>query len=296
MSVKTRKTSPSTDSQRAPVGSRKGVAAAPAAKGADGAALAQQFIAEWDDYGRREVAIRVSMKDKLLALCKMDEAGITAFHGAMLDKIKAINDAKDDAKLANEAITNLAKFFEHVAPEMQYTYTQASNWKTLALAVAAGWRPTPEEVKATGWFQLMAVAAEKVKGIGAASNDPTKPQLAKGKAGTGRGRKPSTPKTPVQKAVAAVTNALKDEKGNALPKNNRNLSEVVAGLLVDATIEELTEVAAVVQNAMDKARKAAEDTAKALAKTQSAVAKGQTVPASGKTRAAGKTEHAQARK
>lgn len=294
MAKQVKKVSSSDMTARNVVGTRKrGVAAM--VSGAQGGALADKFIQEWTNVGKIVTAMRTSMKDKLLLLIGMDAANLVAFHKAMMDKAEEINNLKVDAQTADETITNLAKFFEFVRPELETVYQECNRWKRLALAVDGGWRPTAEHVRTTKFMDLCVEATARIEAAG--KSGESAPNVAKGKSGQGRGKPKQVPKTPQQKAVNAAKSALKDEKGEALPKNNRNIAEVVRGILSDATVEELVEVAAVVEAQLIAARKVQEDAAKAIAKVQNAVDKGQTKPADPtprRVKAAGK-EHAAAK-
>jgi Zn-dependent M16 (insulinase) family peptidase len=218
--------------------------------GAVGAALAAMFITEAETVGKLMDAARTTKKDKLEKLVALGPQDRTAFHKAFMEKRESIN------KLAAEAKQPLRDYFA-ANQGVQWVYIECGNWQTMAVAVDAGWAPDLTKP----WVNLLAEAVEKKDSIGKPDgNGVTAVGSKKKKAG-------KTASSPQSKAVTAVKRLLsKDEKGQPIAKNNRNLSEVVAGIIADATMDELKEVAAVVQRQMEATAKAIEASAKAAAK------------------------------
>lgn len=268
MNAKTRKSSPSNMAERQPV-TRKVKAMV---SGATGHALASAIIAGAMAVGELIERQFVSRKDRLVELMALDKANIAEFMADLRAKQEEIN---NDAK----AVPNrtLRDYMEDY-PKAGSVYSETSMWLGIAKAVDAGWKPSNDKGEAikdpAHWpeWRLLAMQATKARdSIGKPSKDGKNPELAQSSKRK-RGRQPVAPQT---KAVNAVKAALKDDKGQALPKNNRNLSQVIEGILADATVQELTEVAATVER-MLKAATEAEKKMQEAVKNAADKAKGET--------------------
>lgn len=256
--------------ERAPRGKK----ATAAIMGAVGAALAATFIADVEGLAAAQERQQMSRKEKLEKILALGPKDLTAFHKAMLDRSDRVKADMEEAKKKNPLIKGLREYFE-LHPGQQTIYVDTSMWKTMAVAVDAGWKPD----LSLPWANISASATAHKNAQGQPSTDPANPQPAGSTArttGRGRGRQATTPQA---KAINAVKSALKDEKGQPLPKNNRNLAEVIRGLLADATVEEMREVAAVVQTRLAETEEAAKKAQEAIDKAKSKQPEGQ--PASG---------------
>jgi hypothetical protein len=221
--------------------------------GAKGAALAQVFIADADKAGQVAESLAMSRKTKLARLIGLGPDDRKEFRAVMAAKQVEIN---DDAKAVQGR--TLRDYMEDY-PKAGAIYAEASLWIKMAKAVDTGWKPSNDNMH---WRLVSMEATKALDSVGKPSADGKNPELSRS-AARKRGRQATTPQS---KAINAVKSALKDDKGVALPKNNRNLAEVVRGIIADATIEELTEVAAAVQKQMDVAKAALEQAGKAAAK------------------------------
>lgn len=258
MANRNRKTSPSDMTARLPVSEKL----AAMVVGATGHALASVIIAEAEAAGAAMEQVTLSRKDKLAMLIALDGPNRAEFHADMLARQAAIT---DEAKAVSGRTLGdyLADF-----PRANSVYVECSLWTKIAKAVDLGWSPTNdkgEKLEQSAWpaWRLISMSATKaLDAKGKPSADGKNPELAQSNKRK-RGRQATTP---TMKAVTAVKSALKDDKGNALPKNNRNLAEVIRGILGDATKQELIEVAAVVQTMLTAAEKAEKDAEAALKK------------------------------
>jgi hypothetical protein len=230
--------------------------------GAAGAALAERFIADAEAVGKLLEQDRMSRKDKLSKLIALDGDSRKEFLAHMLAKQETIN---DEAKVVPNR--SLRDYMED-SPRAASVYAECSMWVKMAKAVDAGWTPKDDKgakLEKANWpeWRLIAMQATKaLDSIGKPSADGKNPELARSNKRS-RGRQQTTPQA---KAVTAVRAALKDNEGKPLAKNNRNLADVVRGILQDATLEELQEVAGVVESMLNIATKAKEDAAKVTAK------------------------------
>jgi hypothetical protein len=262
----TRKTSSSDMTARQPVAGKAKANVA----GAAGHALATLIIAEATMVGELLEKSMTSRKDKLAKLIGLDGDGRKEFMADMTAKQAEIN---DDAKAVQGR--SLRDYMEDY-PKAGSIYAECSLWLRMAKAVDLGWKPTNDKGEALPqkawpeWRLLGMQATKALDAKGKPSADGKNPELARS-AARKRGRQATSPQS---KAVNAVKNALKDDKGQALPKNNRNLAEVVRGILADATKQELIEVAAVVQTLIAQAEKAEKDAASALAKASASSTQG----------------------
>lgn len=232
--------------------------------GANGHALAALIIKDALAIGELAQKQAMSRKDRLTVLLGLDGESIDAFIGDMVARQKEIG---EEAKIVpNRSLMD----YLTDNPKENSVYAETSMWIGVGRAVKLGWKPhndkkepIPAQADWPEW-RLILMQASSVRNSTGASNDPANPQLVPGKKGkkAGKGR----PEVPTEKKAAnAAINALKDKFGKALPKNNRNLAEVVRIMLSDATVQELVEVAAVVQMQLANAKKAEEEAAKLLA-------------------------------
>lgn len=237
--------------------------------GADGAALAVTMISEIESIAKAIDMERKSRKDHLAAIMKLDKPGLVAFHAAMMARADAVRTAMEEMKLTDPSIKGLREYFE-VEMGSQTVYVQCSMWKTIGLAIDAGWQPDLTQP----WDMIKSKAAERVASIGKPSADPSKPEPARSSQTRRRG---AVSKPVEQKAANAAVGMLKDADNKPLPKNNRNLGLLIAGILDadgGATLEELNEVAAVVQKRLEAALAAKE----AMEKAKAAPAKAAPTP------------------
>jgi hypothetical protein len=259
MANRKQKTSPSDLSERTVVAG----AVSAMVTGANGHALAAIIIKDALAIGELAQKQAMSRKDRLSALLALDGESVDAFIADMVARQKEINEEAKvvpNRSLMDYLIDN---------PKENSVYAETSMWLGIARAVKAGWKPMNDKkepiTNQADWpeWRLLTMQASAVRNSTGASNDPSNPQkVPSGKKGKGKGR----PEVPTEKKAAnAALGALKDKNGKALPKNNRNLSEVVRIMLSDATVQELVEVAAVVQNQLAIAQKAEEEAAKLLA-------------------------------
>lgn len=264
MANRNRKSSPSDLSERTPV------APAPTAgvSGASGHALAAIVIANAEAVGELAEKQAMSRKDTLAKLIGLDPDNRKEFYADMVAAQKRIND--DATAVKNRSLRDYMEDY----PKAGSVYAEASMWIGVSKAVDLGWKPMSDKGEAleqADWpeWRLITMQATKARDAkGKPSADGKNPELAA--SGKKKGKRGRPTVTPTQKAVTAVRAALKDDTGKDLPKNNRNLAEVVRGILSDATVEELAEVAAVVSSMIEASHKAAEQAKKA---TEDAMAK-----------------------
>lgn len=267
MSKRNTKASPSNLEERTPV---QAATASAGVKGALGHAMAELIIAEADAAGMAMERVTVSRKDKLARIIAMGDDDRVACREDLLGKQARI--AEEAAAIPGRGLKDYMEDF----PRANSVYVECSMWTRICKAVNAGWRPKGAdgaELKQEQWPEWRILSMEATKAldaVGKPSANGKNPELVPGKKANGKGGKGRPQLTIVQKAVKSAMTALKDEKGAALPKNNRNLAQVIDGLLVDATLVELNEVAAVVENAIKRAQKSAEEAAKAMAKANDA--------------------------
>jgi hypothetical protein len=233
--------------------------------GALGHALAAVIITTARAIGEQLQKQAMSRKDRLAELLKLDKPSIVEFIADMRATQEQIG--KDAKAVPNRSLTD----YLTDNPSENSVYSETSMWLGLARSVDAGWKPMNDKgepyANVSQWpeWRLIAMSAAKARdSIGKPSADGKNPNRAgSGTKKQGKGRPVVAPQ---QKAINAVANAMKDDKGQPLPKNNRNLAQVIEGILVDATPQELVEVAAVVQKMMARADKAEKDAAEATAK------------------------------
>lgn len=248
--------------------------------GALGHALAAIIIAEAMKVGELLEKTALSRKDKLAKLVALDKDGRKEFLADMLAKQEEIN---TDAKaVPNRSLRDYME--DH--PKMGSVYAETSMWIGMVRAVDLGWSPQDakgevlSDPKAWPEWRLLTMQASKARDAkGKPSANGKNPELVP--SARKRGRQPVSA---TQKAVNAVKTALKDDKGVALPKNNRNLAEVIRGILADATKQELIEVAATVQTMLAQAEKAEQAAAEALAKASKPATQGKDKLAENQTR------------
>lgn len=260
-----RKSSPSDLTQRKVIDGK----ATANVKGATGHSLAAVIFAEAEAAGAAMEKVTLSRKDKLALLIGFDKANRDEFKADLLARQEQIS---GEAKaVSNRTLRDYLDDF----PRANAVYTECSMWTRMVKAVDVGWTPksdkgeTLEQSAWPEWRLLTMQATKALDAKGKPSKDGKNPELAQSNKRK-RGRQPVSAQT---KAVNAVKAALKDDKGNALPVNNRNLAEVIRGILADATLEELNEVAAVVQTMRDSAIKAKELSDAALDKANKGAGK-----------------------
>lgn len=227
-------------------------------KGAIGSALAIHILQVAEEDGKREAVAQTSRKDLLRKIMGFrDNAEHIAFRKVFDDKLTEIKKSADAAKLTLNAYTD-------ANPIAATQRVAVSRWTKLSSAVEHGFprggesdldKPWPEiEKAATAHLDERATSSGK----GGSKKNGGPKQRA--------GRKA---KGVVKKMEEFIKSNLRDANNVPLPKDNRNLAQLIGTMLIDASMDELREVAAVVQRQMEVReaadKKAAEATAKASA-------------------------------
>lgn len=223
-------------------------------KGQQGHALAVLVIKQAEKAAEFLMAETRSRKMILSDLLNFrDNAEHIAFRKDLTDKLEEIKKQADAAKISLNAYCDANAGAASVRVE-------CSLWNKLSTAVERGWKPDMDKP----WAEISKAATNHMTG-------QTNSTGSTGGKGTNAGPKQRAgrkAKSTVAKAQEFAASVLKDPVTKApLPKDNRNLAQVVATLIVDASMEELLEVAAVVERQIQYA-KAAQD--KALAATKAA--------------------------
>lgn len=260
-------------------------------RGVAGHRLATSFIKAAEAVGKAVDAMVLTRKERLGLVAPLPAADLTTFYADMIARQDRVS---KDMEAANEAsgaggngatkpYHNLRAWFD-VFPGQGSVYSECSMWARLARAVEAGWKP--DMTLPWGKISDSATAFNNSRAALVARTDgqqaPTSEQSGTaGTAGTGGGK--GTPvktgpgrnkQAPAVKATNAAIKALVDDANRPLPKNNRNLGELVKGILEvqgGATVEELREVHAIVTVKLAAAEAAAE----ALIKAKESANKGE---------------------
>lgn len=231
-------------------------------KGHQGHALAAIVIAQAEKIGELMVAQQLSRKDMLKRLSEFrDNAEHIEFRKELDAKLLTIKEESDKAKLSLNAYCD-------ANPRAAAMRVECSLWNKMSAAVEKGF-PVADFLDKP-WAEISKGATAHLDNMrnstgNAAQNGNANAKLTNAGPKQRVGRKA---KNSIAKAQEFVAQVLKDPITKApLPKDNRNLAQVVATLIADATMEELTEVAAVVERQIKYATEAA---AKAQAATQKA--------------------------
>ena len=240
-----------------PVTSRKGANV----KGAHGAALAAVIIADAEAAGKIELKAQQSRKDTLKKLMGFrDNAEHLEFRAALDAKLDTIKKDAEAAKISLNAYSDA----NPIAASVRAT---CSLWVKMSTAVERGFTGSNVDLSKP-WAEISRAATahlDKMRESAGSPNGKVTQAGAKQRAG-------KKPATVVDKARRFVKENLRDEKTNApLPKENRNLAQVVYAICEDATVEELSEVIAKLVSLRDLKAKLAEE---AIAKAKD---KGKTV-------------------
>jgi hypothetical protein len=224
-------------------------------KGVQGHTLAQSIILAAIKSGERVIAEQRSRKDTLRLLAEFrDNADHIAFRQDLTAKLEEIKADADKAKLTLNA-------YCEANPIAASVRVECSLWGKMSNAVEKGFtgslidfdKPWSEISKAaTAHLDNMRNSTGDAGANGGGKITNAGPKQRKG----GRKAKPI-----MDKAKDFVKATLKDA-----PKDNRNLAEVVHLLILDATVQEIKEVAAVVEKQLALALAAEEAAAKAAAK------------------------------
>lgn len=220
-------------------------------KGQQGHALAVLVIKQAEKTAEFLAAETRSRKMILTDLLQFrDNAEHIAFRKDLTDKLDEIKKQADAAKISLNAYCD-------ANPGAASVRVECSLWNKLSTAAERGWKPDMDKP----WAEISKAATNHMTG-------QTNSTGSTGGKGTNAGPKQRKAgrkaKSTIAKAQEFAASVLKDPVTKApLPKDNRNLAQVVATLIADATMEELTEVAAVVERQIKYAKDAAEKAAKA---------------------------------
>lgn len=259
------------------------------AKGFQGHALAAQVLEQAKAEG--ELLVRQLMSRKQIMEHVMqfrDNAEHIAFRQDLTSALDGIKKEAEAAKLSLNAYTD-------ANPIAATVRVSCSRWTKMSEAVEKGYSGSVVDLSKP-WADIEKGATEHL----AQKNQSTGSKVNAGPKQKTAGRKA---KPMMAKVEEFIKTNLRDPKTNApLPKDNRNLAEVVSKLLEDATLEETMEVAAAVQRTIEIKTKlkaeadakiaAASDKAKDMAKEVNAAATKTRKGAAGTTKT---TEHASAK-
>lgn len=248
-----------TNAKRSTTAKQRGPKAADS-KGFQGHALATLVIAQATKTGELMLAQVKSRKQVLADLMQFrDNAEHIEFRKMLDEKLDSIKKEAEKAKLSLNAWCD-------ANPVDASIRVDCSLWVKMSTAVEKGFNGSKVDLDKP-WPEISKAATAHLDNLtnSTGTNGKTTnagPKQKKAKAG----RKA---KGTVQKAQEFAASVLKDPVTKApLPKDNRNLAQVVATIILDATLEELNEVAAVVQRQIEYATKAkaqADDAAKKAA-------------------------------
>lgn len=231
-------------------------------KGVQGHTLAQSIILAAIKSGERVVQEQRSRKDTLRLLEQFRD---NADHIAFRQDLEArLNEVKADAEKAKLSLNAYCE----ANPVAASIRAECSLWVKMSSAVERGFSGTLIDYDSP-WASISKGATAHLDNMrnstgtsgdqGGAKLTNAGPKQRKGKAG--RKAKP---------VLEQAKQFVKDTLTNA-PKDNRNLAEIVGLMLVDATAQEIKEVAAVVEKAYIRAKKS-EEAAKAAAEKAAATA------------------------